>query len=55
MDEVKFWAKSPLGVIHILRNHRGGGGFQVITLDYEGEGGLFDDYVIKNILIFHKF
>ena len=27
----------------------------MITFDYEGEGVLADDYVIKNIPIFHKF
>ena len=39
----------------MLRNHRGEGGMQMITFDYEGEGGLADDYVIKIIRIFHKF
>ena len=34
----------------------GEGGFQMITLDYEGGAGvLANDYVIKNIRIFHKF
>ena len=37
------------GVVHILRNHRGGGGLQMITFDYEGEGGMDDDYLIKNV------
>ena len=34
----------------------GRGGFQMITFDYEGVGGvLATDFVIKNFRIFHKF
>ena len=30
----------PIGVVHILRNQpRGGGGFQMLTVDYGGGGG----------------
>ena len=48
-----------LGVVHILRNQpRGGGGFQMLTVDYGGGGGggggLVVDYVIK-IFIFYQF
>ena len=31
-----------IGVVHILRNQpRGGGGFQMLTVDYGGGGGGF--------------
>ena len=47
-----------IGVVHILRNQpRGGGGFQMLTVDYGGGGGgggLIVDYVIK-IFIFYQF
>ena len=33
---------------------RGGGGFQILTVDYGGGGGLVVDYVI-NIFIFNQF
>ena len=51
-----------LGVVHILRNQSrvggwGGGGFQMLTVDYGGGGGgggLIVDYGIK-IFIFYQF
>ena len=51
-----------LGVIHILRKHQGGGGFEMITLMLffalsmpnlitEGGGGLETDFLIENFQI----
>ena len=33
------WLFKKLGGVHILRDQGGGGGFQMITFDHEGEGG----------------
>ena len=41
----------PSGVIQILRNQVGGGGSQMITIDYGG-GGQINDYVITMYKIF---